>query len=66
MKNLDGVLLCCLDKDETETILKELHSGLAGGHFRGEITTYKILRVGYYHPTLFLYSYAYVRKFQDC
>ena len=28
-KNSDGVLLDCLDKDETETILKESHSGRA-------------------------------------
>ena len=34
-RNLDGVLLRCLDRDETEVILKELHFGPAGGHFGG-------------------------------
>ena len=52
-KNSDGVLLRCLDKDETEMILKELYSGSAHGHFGGETTAHKILRVGYYWPTLF-------------
>ena len=52
-RNSDGVLLRCLDKDETEVILKELHSGPAGGHFGGETTVHKILRDGYYWPTLF-------------
>ena len=47
-------------------ILKELHFGPAGGHFCGETTVHKILRDGYYWPTLFLYSYAFVRKCQEC
>jgi hypothetical protein len=33
-KNFDGVLLRCLEKDESEKVLTELHSGNAGGHFR--------------------------------
>ena len=47
-------------------ILKELHFGLAGGHFGGETTVHKILRAGYYWPTLFRDSYAFVRKCQEC
>ena len=52
-RNLDGILLRCLDKDETKVILKELHFGPAGGHFGGETMAHKILRAGYYWPTLF-------------
>ena len=52
-RNSDRVLLRCLDKDETDVILKELHSGPAGGHFGGETTAHKIIRAGYYWPTLF-------------
>jgi len=47
-------------------ILKELHFGPEGGHFCGEIAAYKILRAGYYWPTLFRDSYAFVRKCQEC
>ena len=65
-RNSDGVYLRCLDKDEIEVILKELHSGLAGGHFGGETTAHKILRDGYYWPTLFRDSYTFVRKCQEC
>ena len=65
-RNSDGVLLQCLDIDETEVILKELHSGPAGGHFGGETTAHKILRAGYYWPTLFRDSYTFVRKCQEC
>ena len=65
-RNSDRVLLRCLKKDETEVILKELHFGPAGGHFGGETTAHKILRAGYYWPTLFRDSYAFVRKCQEC
>ena len=65
-RNSDRVLLRCLDKDETGVILKELYSGPAGGHFGGETTAHKILRAGYYWPTLFRDSYAFVRKCQEC
>ena len=64
--NLDGILLCCIDKDETKIILKELRSGFVGGHFGGETTVHKIIRDCYYWPTLFQNSYAYVRKCQYC
>ena len=65
-RNSYRVLLRCLDKDETEVILKELHFGPAGGHFGGETTAHKVLRAGYYWPTLFRDSYAFVRKCQEC
>ena len=65
-RNSDGVLLRCLDKDETKIILRELHSGSAGGHFGGENTTHKIIRVGYYWPNLLQNSYSFVRKCQEC
>jgi hypothetical protein len=41
-KKIDGVLLRCLEKDESEKVLNELHSGNAGGHFSGETTAHKV------------------------
>ena len=35
-----------------------------GGHFNGEMTTHKLLRVGYYCPTLFKDAHAYARRCQ--
>ena len=39
---------------------------LEGGRFGGETTAHKILRAGYYWPTLFRDSYTFVRKCQEC
>eukprot|EP00253_Pinus_taeda_P033141 PITA_33141 len=56
----------CLEKNEAEKVLQELHDGPAGGHYAGDATAHKILRAGYYWPTLFKDSNSYVRKCQIC
>jgi len=61
-KNYDGVYLRCLEKEDANKVLSELHDGPARGHFRGDTTTHKILIAGYYCPTLFKYSHAHARK----
>jgi hypothetical protein len=64
--NYDGVLLRCLEHDDAEKVLRELHDGPTGGNFVGETTAHKILRVGYYWPTLFRDAHAYARKCKSC
>jgi hypothetical protein len=46
-RNFDGVLMRCLKKDEVEKVLLVLHAGEDGGHFGGDTTAHKVLRVGY-------------------
>jgi hypothetical protein len=57
--NYDGVLLICLELEDANKVLKELHDGPADGHFVGNTTAHKILRVGYYWPTLFKDAHTY-------
>ena len=56
----------CLEKDEVDKVLLELHPGEAGGNFCGDTTTHKVLRAGYYWPTLFKYVHALCRKCVIC
>jgi hypothetical protein len=65
-QNFDGVLMRCLEKDEAEKVLLELHAGEAGGHFGGDTTAHKVLRAGYYWPTLFRDAHALCRKCTIC
>ena len=65
-QNYDKVLLRCLEKDDAKHILTELHDGLAGGHFSGETTTQKVLREGYYWPSLLRDAHAHAHKCQIC
>jgi hypothetical protein len=64
--NYDGVLLRCLEQDDAEKVLRELHDDPTGGNFVGETMTHKILRAGYYWPTLFRDAHAYARKCKTC
>ena len=61
-KNYDGIWLRCLEKDDVDHVLKEMHYDAEGGHYGGETTSHKILRAGYYWPTMFRDSHAYIWK----
>ena len=58
-KNHEGILLNCLIVNETNNVMKEFHAGDCGGHLYWKSTADKILRAGFYWPTLF----ADVKKF---
>ena len=61
-KHADGLLLRCLEKEESNLVLTQLHDKPAGSHFGGDTTTHKILREGYFWPTLFKYAHAFIRR----
>jgi hypothetical protein len=65
-KNFDDVLMRCLEKDEAEKVLYEIHVGETGGHFGGDTTAHKVLRAEYYWPTLFKYAHALCRNSIIC
>jgi hypothetical protein len=65
-RNPDGVILRCVDHDESREILRDLHSGVCGGHFSARTTAHKIMHVGYYWPTLFADAHAFVRACEAC
>ena len=52
-KDPGGILLRCFDKPEIEGVISDSHEGACGGHKYWKETAYKILRVGYYWPSLF-------------
>jgi hypothetical protein len=60
-RNPDGVILRCVDKEEVDKLVTKLHAGHCGGHFAARTTTHKILRAGYYWPTIFSDTHQYVR-----
>ena len=47
-KNFKGVLLRCLERNEADSVLPQLHARPAGGHFGRETTAHKVLKAGYY------------------
>ena len=61
-RGTDEILRRCVSKAEVQPILVACHDSACGGHFLGQLTRQKILRVGYFWPTLFQDAHEYVRK----
>ncbi|XP_016206084.1 uncharacterized protein LOC107646414 [Arachis ipaensis] len=56
-------LLKCLNKDEVKEVMDEVHEGVCGNHFGGRALAAKIVRTGYYWPTMKRY---YITKVKTC
>ena len=65
-KDPGGILLKCLEKSEVDVVTTELHSKVCGGHKYWKAIAFKILRAGYYWPTLFTYVYHQVKACVEC
>ncbi|RDY14358.1 hypothetical protein CR513_00581, partial [Mucuna pruriens] len=51
-RNADAQLLRCVNEEEAQEILKEIHEGMFGTHANGHTLARKILRAGYYWTTM--------------
>ena len=47
------ILLSCVEEEEAKRLMKEFHAGDCGGHQYWKATVNKILRAGFYWPTIF-------------
>lgn len=65
-RDFNGALLRCINIDQAEKIVKELHDGPDGGHFSTRTTAIKIMRAGYYWPSFVHDCHRYVRKCEKC
>jgi hypothetical protein len=64
-------LLHCVDDTTTQKILKKIHGSIdsgihIGGHFAARATAFKILRIGYYWPSIFKYSHKFTQACNEC
>ena len=65
-KDNGGILLNYLLKDEVDKIMQEFHAGDCGGHLYWKTTANKILRAGFYWPTLFVDVKKHVTSYHKC
>jgi hypothetical protein len=65
-RGIDFVFRRCLTFDEAEKALNDCHSGECGGHMSGYATAQKILRAGYFWPSLFTDCITTVQKCHAC
>ena len=65
-KDPGGVLLNCLLETEVKEKINEFHKKDCGGHLYWKTTTHKLLRAGFYWPTLFSDVYKEVATCHQC
>eukprot|EP00253_Pinus_taeda_P034203 PITA_34203 len=63
---IDQEIRRCIGEDEIYDILKACHDGPCGGHFADKRTAHKVLRMGYYWPSLFKDAKRYVKAYDSC
>jgi hypothetical protein len=63
---INFVFRCCLTFDEADKALNDCHSGAYGGHMSGYATAQKILRAGYFWPSLFNDCIIAIQKCHAC
>nr|XP_009411185.1 PREDICTED: uncharacterized protein LOC103992979 [Musa acuminata subsp. malaccensis] len=59
-------LLRCLEPGEAKAVLTEVHEGICGEHIAARTLAYKILRQGYYWPTMSQDARTYVQRCGPC
>eukprot|EP00253_Pinus_taeda_P030098 PITA_30098 len=63
---VDFVLHQCLTFEKAERVLNDCHSGAYGGHMSGYATAKKILRAGYFWPSISKHCILIVRSCHKC
>lgn len=59
-------MLRCLGEEETSLVLLEVHECVCGSHIGGRALAAKLLRAGYYWPTMIQDSVEFVKKCDKC
>ncbi|XP_057760175.1 uncharacterized protein LOC130980522 [Arachis stenosperma] len=65
-KGLSQPLLKCLHPDQTDYVLREVHEGCCGHHIGGKALARKLIRAGYYWPSMMADSKEFVKKCIKC
>jgi hypothetical protein len=64
--NYYSILLRCIYENQSQELIREFHEGICGGNFSPTATTHRIIRFGFYWPSMFKDSYAMIMKCVSC
>jgi hypothetical protein len=65
-KDLGGILLNCLLKEEVEKSIRQFHKGDCGGQHYWKTIVHKILMERFYWPSIFFDVYKEVSSYHEC
>ena len=58
--------LRCLSHNEVDYVMREVHKGICGNHSGARSLVHKLIRAGYYWPTMLKDTQAYVKACDKC
>ena len=58
--------LRCLGNEEADYVMREVHEGICGNHSGSRLLVHKLVRAGYYWPTMQADAEAYVKACDKC
>ena len=58
--------LRCLGQEEADYVMREVHEGICGNHSGARSLVHKLIRAGYYWPTMVKDAQAYVQSCDKC
>ena len=58
--------LRCLGHEEANYVMREIHEGICGNHSGARSLVHKLIRAGYYWPTMLKDAQAYVKSCDKC
>ena len=58
--------LRCLSHDKADYVMREVHKGICGNHLGARSLVHKLIRAGYYWPTMLKDAQAYVKTCDKC
>ncbi|PKI73448.1 hypothetical protein CRG98_006156 [Punica granatum] len=64
--SFDAILLQCVDQNEAQCLLEEVHEGICEPHMNGLMLAKKLMRLGYFWSTMETDCIKYVRHCHLC
>ena len=65
-KGFSQPYLRCLSHEEADYVMREVHQGICGNHLGVRSLVHKLIRAGYYWPTMLKDTQAYVKSYNKC
>ena len=65
-RGLSHPYLRCLVLEKKEYVMREVHEGICGNHSGARSLVHKLIRAGYYWPTMQKDAQAYVKTCNKC
>ncbi|XP_074323487.1 uncharacterized protein LOC141660402 [Apium graveolens] len=65
-RTFSSPILKCIGPGEAQYCLMEVHEGICGDHMSAKALAHKIIRQGYYWPTIHRDAIDFVKKYKEC